>query len=210
MCFGPHDFIPAEEVAKVQLYFTTPGGFAMNVLNFKADGGWNAASLNTLIDDLATAWEANFSPLQSDQVECTRIVATEIAVPFGAQVDKPPDNDLTGGRGSPAMPGNVTVVTKFGTGLSGRSNRGRSYHIGLTDDQCVGDLLVAGAADLIRDAWIDTIGAVHDGSTAADLVVVSYCFDGAWREEAQVTTVTAFTTEGVLDSQRKRLFGRGM
>src|SRR6188508_1066001 len=110
MCFGPHDFIPAEETAKVQLYFATPGGFAMNVLNFKADGGWNATALESLIDDLASAWEANFSTLQSDQVECVRIVATDMAEEFGAQVDKAPDNDLTGGRSSPAMPQNVTVV----------------------------------------------------------------------------------------------------
>jgi len=210
MCFGNPGFIPADETAKVQLYFATPGGVAMNVLNFRADGGWNATALDVLVDAIATSWEAQFSPLQSDQVECYRIVATDLAVAIPSQVDKAPENDLTGGRVSPAMPGNVTVVTKFGTGLAGRSQRGRSYHIGLTDDQCVGDRLVAGMADTIRDAWVDFAGEVHDSAAAADLVVVSYCHNNAWRTNAQVLAVTAFTTEDVLDSQRKRLFGRGM
>jgi len=210
MCEGPHDFITAEEVAKVQLYFSTPGGVAMNVLNFRTDGGWNSVSLEVLIDEIATAWEAQFSPLQSDQVECYRIVATDISTEAGAQVDKAPENDLTGGRSSAVMPNNVTVVTKFGSGLSGRSNRGRTYHIGLVDDQCAGDRLQAGMADTIRDAWIDFAGLVHDSPAAADLVIVSYCFNKAWRTNASVHAVTAFTTEDVLDSQRKRLLGRGM
>jgi len=210
MCTGPHDFISAEEVAKVQLYFSTPGGIAMNVLNFRADGGFNAVGLETLIDEIATAWEAQFSPLQSDQVECFRIVATDMANIVPYQVDKAPENDLTGGRSSPAMPQNVTVVTKFGTGLAGRSQRGRTYHIGLVDDQCVGDKLVAGMADTIRDAWIDFAGAIHDGAAAADLVVVSYCHNNVWRDNATVLDVISFTTEDTLDSQRKRLLGRGM
>jgi len=210
MCTGNPGYIVADETAKVQLYFSTPGGVAMNVLNFRTDGGWNAVSLDVLVDEIATSWEAQFSPLQSDQVECYRIVATDLGAPIPAQVDKAPVNDLTGGRASVIMPGNVTVVTKFGTGLAGRSQRGRTYHIGLTDDQCVGDSLVAGMADTIRDAWIDFAGEVHDSPAAADLVVVSYCHNKAWRTAAQVLNVTTFTTEDVLDSQRKRLFGRGM
>jgi len=210
MCTGNPGYIVADETAKVQLYFSTPGGVAMNVLNFRTDGGWNAVSLDVLVDEIATSWEAQFSPLQSDQVECYRIVATDLGAPIPAQVDKAPVNDLTGGRASVIMPGNVTVVTKFGTGLAGRSQRGRTYHIGLTDDQCVGDSLVAGMADTIRDAWIDFAGEVHDSPAAADLVVVSYCHNNAWRAAAQVLNVTAFTTEDVLDSQRKRLSGRGM
>jgi len=210
MCTGNPGYIVADETAKVQLYFSTPGGVAMNVLNFRADGGWNAVSLDVLVDEVATSWEAQFSPLQSDQVECYRIVATDLGNPIPYQVDKAPTNDLTGGRASVIMPGNVTVVTKFGTGLAGRSQRGRTYHIGLTDDQCSGDSLVAGMADTIRDAWIDFAGEVHDSPAAADLVVVSYCHNNAWRPAAQVLDVIAFTTEGILDSQRKRLFGRGM
>jgi len=210
MCTGNPGYIVADETAKVQMYFSTPGGVAMNVLNFRTDGGWNAVSLDVLVDEVATSWEAQFSPLQSDQVECYRIVATDLGAPIPAQVDKAPVNDLTGGRASVIMPGNVTVVTKFGTGLAGRSQRGRTYHIGLTDDMCVGDSLVAGMADTIRDAWIDFAGEVHDSPAAADLVVVSYCHNNAWRTAAQVLNVTTFTTEGILDSQRKRLFGRGM
>jgi len=102
------------------------------------------------------------------------------------------------------------VATKFGSGLSGRSHRGRSFHIGLTDDQCVGDSLVAGMADTIRDAWIDLVGAIHDDDIGADLVVVSYCQEKNWLSNAEVSVISEITTENTLDSMRTRLAGRGM
>jgi len=182
----------------------------MNVLHFQKSASWSENDLSTLLDEISQAWEAQFSPLQSNLVEMTRIILTNIEEPDSFQVDRAPTTDLTGGRTSIAMPQNVTVATKFTTGLSGRSHRGRSFHIGLTDDQCVNDFLVAGMADTIRDAWIDFAGAIFDSPLIAALVVVSFCQDKEWLDEAEVTPITGFLTDGTLDSMRNRLSGRGI
>jgi len=210
LCTTPKPFIPALNCARVRAIFDTPGGKAMNVLNFQKATPFDKDDLAALLTIFETSWEAQMSPLQSDQVEMTQVIATDINTEDSFEVFRAPLVDLTGGRASTIMPGNVTVATKFGTGLSGRSHRGRSFHIGLTDDQCVGDLLVAGMADTIRDAWIDLVGAIHDDDIGADLVIVSYCQDKNWLSSAEVNVVSTITTEGTLDSMRNRLSGRGM
>jgi hypothetical protein len=210
MCTGTHDFIPAAETAKLVAYWDVPGGKALNVTYWQVAGGWNEASLGALITFYSNNWDTQMSPLQANTIDCNRIVATDVSAEDSFEVDTAPPDDLIGGRASAIMPGNVTVVTKFGTGLAGRSFRGRSYHIGLTEDMCLGDALTAGNADALRDAWQDLVGAIHDSALAASLVVVSYCHAGAWRDEAVVTPVSSFTTENILDSQRRRLAGRGM
>jgi hypothetical protein len=210
MCTGTHGFIPAENTAKLAMYFDTSGGKSMNITHWRREHEWDPALLALLIADVATYWEANFSPLQASSIECTRMVATDLSHEAGYEVDMAPPTDLSGGNVSPAMPGNVTITTKFGTGLAGRSQRGRSYFVGLCENQCAGDFAQAGLTDQITDAWTDLVGGVHDGDTEAKLAIVSYCSEGVWRTNAQVTDVNSFTTEGTLDSMRSRLAGRGI
>jgi len=209
-CVAPKPFVSAPRTCRAQLIFDTPGGKAMNVLHFQKSATWSEADLTTLEGDISFFWDANMSPLQSDQVEMTRVILTDIENDPGFQFDGHPSISVVGGRASTIMPGNVTVATKFGTGLAGRSYRGRSYHIGLTDDQCVGDSLVAGMADTIRDAWIDFIGGIASGATGGELVIVSYCQDKEWIDPLVITGVTTITTDDTLDSMRTRLAGRGM
>jgi len=210
LCTTPKPWIPALNCARIRAIYDTPGGKAMNVLHFQKATPFDKDDLAALLTIFETSWEAQFSPLQSDQVEMTRVIATDINSENSFEVDRAPLVDLTGGRTSTIMPDNVTVATKFGSGLSGRSHRGRSFHIGLTDDQCVGDTLVAGMADTIRDAWIDLVGAIHDDDIGADLVVVSYCQEKNWLSNAEVSVISEITTENTLDSMRTRLAGRGM
>jgi len=209
-CDAPKPFIPAANTARVRAIFDTPGGKAMNVTHWRKATPFDKDDLAALCTEYENAWEAQFSPLQSNVVEMTRIIATDISAEDSYEVDRAPLIDLTGGRTDTIMHDNVTIATKFGTGLSGRSHRGRSYHIGLTNDQCTGDQAAAGTSDAIRDAWIDFAGTINDSDLAAELVVVSYCQDKEWLSDAEVNAVTEFTTENTLDSMRTRLAGRGM
>jgi len=210
MCTGAHDFIPADNTVKVAMYFDTDGGKAMHVLHFVKPDTWSESDCRNFHGYVSEAWNTNCSPGQANTVVCSRIVVTDLGSEDSFEYDAAPTTDLTGGLASPVMPGNVTVATKFGTGHAGRSYRGRAYWIGLTEGQCVGDQLGAGAGAFINGAWTDFAGALHDSDLEASLAIVSYCNEGAWRLAAQVTPVTAFTTENTLDSMRTRLAGRGM
>lgn len=210
MCTGPHDFIPAENTARLKLEFDTPGGKALHVLHFRKSDPWTESDLRELTILASTNWDAQFSPIQSSAVELVRMVATDLTVEDSFEYDTAPSVSLVGGLASPPMPGNVTVASKFTTGFSGRSNRGRAYFIGLTEGQCAADALVAGQPAVITDAWIDFFGAIKADVLDAEHVIVSYCEEGDWRVDAKVTTVTGYQTDEVLDSMRSRLFGRGM
>jgi hypothetical protein len=210
MCTGTHDFIPAANTCKVALYFDTAGGKAMNILHFRRDAGWTESDLRTFHGLISAAWDTNMSPLQSNTIVLSRIVVTDIGAEDSFEYDAVPPDDLTGGDTSPVMPNNVTVATKFTTGHAGRSFRGRVYFVGLTEINCVGDELTSGAQSGINDGWTDFFGELNDGDLEAELVIVSYCHDGAWRSTATVTPVTGISTEITLDSMRTRLAGRGM
>lgn len=210
MCTGPHAFIPAENVAELRAIYDTPGGKAMNVTNWQKDTPFSKDDLAELILEYETAWNTYFSPLQGLGVAITRFVATDINSEDSFQVDKAPSLDLTGLINNPVMPGNVTAASKLTTGHTGRSYRGRSYFIGLTEGQCVGDSLASGVASAITAAWDFLIADLHADVLAADLCIVSYCADGSWRTNALVNKVTAVNTEGTLDSMRTRLLGRGI
>ncbi len=210
MCEGPHDFIPAANTAELRAIFDTPGGKAMNVTNWRKATPFDKDDLAALIDAYVTAWDAQFSPLQSTAVEMTRVIATDINSENSFQVDRAPAISVQGGLAEAPAPNNVTVATKFTTGHAGRSYRGRSYFIGMTDGQHTADQLEAGLADSITSAWTDLVGAIHDSDLGADLVIVSYCSDGAWRTDALVNPVTDISTENTIDSMRTRLSGRGI
>jgi len=210
LCTTPKPFISAANTCRVQVYHDTPGGKAMNVLYFRKGTPWDEGDLTSFEGVFSNSWQDNISPLQSQEVEVTRIIMTDVHNEVGAQTDGHPSVSLIGERASQIMPGNVTVATKFGTGLAGRSYRGRTFHIGLTDDQCTQDSLVALMADTIRDAWIQVIADCNAGTPSAELVVVSYCQDKNWLADAVVNTVTTVTTDDTLDSMRTRLAGRGM
>jgi len=210
MCTGTHDFIPADNTVKVALYFDTAGGKAMNVLHFVKPDTWSESDCRNFHTAVSAAWNTYMSPLQANTIVCNRIVVSDIESENSFEYDAAPPDDLTGGNSSPVMPGNVTIATKFGTGHSGRSYRGRAYFVGLTESGVVGDQAAAGVADDINSAWTDFAGALHDGDLEASLAIVSYCNEGAWRTSAAVTPVTAFTTENTIDSMRTRLAGRGM
>jgi len=210
MCTGAHAFIPAENCAELRAIFDTPGGKAINVTNWQKATPFDKDDLAALIALYETAWEAEFSPIQSNAVQLTRFIATDINSENSFQVDKAPAGDLTGGETSPILPGNVTVATKFTTGHTGRSYRGRSYFIGLVEVNVTGDELAPGVSDEITDAWTSLVGAIHDDDLGASLAIVSYCEDGDWRTNALVNVVTDIATENTIDSMRSRLSGRGI
>lgn len=209
MCTGTHDYIPADRTAEVKVMFQTPGGYAQNSFHFIKSTEWSSTDL----DDLAHAMEdwvkGSYLPIVSGQVSYTGIVATDLSDSNGPQVELPCTSGCTGGNGSNVLPSNVTVAIKLTTPLRGRSYRGRNFFVGLTEDAVSGDTVASGTVTAIQDAW-DSLVGIDAILTGAALAIVSYCQAGAWLTSAVVTTVTAASVENTVDSQRRRLKGRGI
>lgn len=208
MCTGTHPFIPAPNTARVRMVYTLYGQSVMNVFYFQGDTPFDSAALSALCDEVHTAWVSRFKPLQSTVVELNYIEATALDTDSGAQITLPV-NEL-GTNSGVAMPGGSAFAIKFASGFSGRSRRGRMYWIQLNISSVDGDTVNDTAAGLIQTAvsnFFDDIttalGVIH--------VVVSYCNEGAWRTTAVNTPILLYVlTDHNIDSQRRRLAGRGM
>jgi len=109
-----------------------------------------------------------------------------------------------------SYPGGTTFAIKFSGGLSGRSARGRMYWIQLHTAQISGDQVTSADAAAIVAIVANFFDDVET-ATGLTHVTTSYCHDGAWRTTANnVPVLNYIATDTNVDSQRKRLAGRGI
>ena len=207
MCTGTHAFIPAANTARVNMKYTSNAQKVENVFYFHKSGPWSSTDLTALAAAVSARWTSIIKPTQNNGITLDTIDVTDMSVEGGTGVTT--TVGATGGNSGGALaPNNVTLVTKFATGLTGRSHRGRVYFIGLGKDMISGNQAASGIASGLTTAWQSFFTGVATDTTSQH-AVVSYCHNKVWRTSAEVTPVTGYSTEGNLDSQRRRLTGRG-
>jgi len=206
---GPRPFIPADRCARLELIYVQNGQICENVVYVRGTENWGTSDLTELANSARVAWDATLGVQANENTVLSMIRATAIDVFPAAQVEVP--STAAGNQTGAGVPGNVTVVTKFSGGLTGRSTRGRAYFVGLDNGDVDGNQLVAGRADDFSIAWESFFSDLHDAvHNEPQHVIVSYVEDNDWRTEALVTQVINYSTDNNLDSQRRRLTGRGL
>jgi hypothetical protein len=208
MCEGSHPYIPVDKVVEVRMQYSEPGGVAENVLNFR----FTTAITGTILSNLATVLHSWFTttlaPQKSVQVSLTRMILTDLSTATGPQLVYTTGLPESGTAGFDVMPGNVTLAVSLRSSLRGRSQRGRIYWIGMVDENVIGDRVTTGFQAALLAAHQVLISVVFT-DICATLVVVSRCHAHAWRTTGQATPVESITVDRTLDSQRRRLLGRG-
>lgn len=213
MCEGPHDFIPAPNVAQLEMVYNLDEQIIENRFFLEGAEQWTLASLTELATTALDEWQSSIAPLISDQVHLILARATDMEVDDGAGVEIEPGSDIAGEVTGGSLPSNVTLTTKFGSGLTGRSHRGRVYTPGIPRTS-VGTTTVNEVTPVVAGSfssgWANFFsGLIANVENCDHHVIVSYCFNKAWRTTADITTVINYSTEVTLDSQRRRLPGRG-
>lgn len=209
MCTGTHDFIPALDTARLELIYEYTGSRMENVLHVRKDGGWTLTDLEELAAAAVTAWGDTLAQVMSDDLVLDKVVAVNIADPSGPGTELA-SLAIPGEAAGFGAPGNVTLATKFGTGLIGRSNRGRAFLAGVPVNALNGNSVGSTYQGNVNGAWINFFTAIEAAIVGTlEHVIVSYCGGGIWRSTAQVTPVTTYSTDANIDSQRRRLAGRG-
>lgn len=203
MCTGPHDFIPASNTAKVEMRYTLLGQPAMNVFYFQGSTNWTLVTLEALANAVEAEWLSNIQGLQHAGVTLNSIVCTDVEVEDGLQFEN--NVGTAGTREGAALPNNVTIAISFRTGFSGRSRRGRLYHMGLVEP----DVTDNSVGVLVGAALLSNYGNFFSeiaSTTTTQHVIVSYCNNGDWRTDALITPVASYVlTDTTVDTQRKRL-----
>lgn len=110
------------------------------------------------------------------------------------------------------MPGNVAIVLSFRTGLRGRANRGRNYWFGFGANQ-----FVASNNPTLTSTYVGNLvtmynrllpGGAND-PTPFQWVVISRQLNGVPQGRA-IPIIAVIAVDNVVDSQRRRLPGRGL
>jgi len=209
MCTGTHPYIPVPNTVEARLNYATGGGVAQNVLNFTFDHAPTIGDLTQLGVDLSAWFGADMAPLMNSGVSLQSIVLTDLTVENGAQIEYTTGMPI-GGSGGSSMPDNVTLAVKHTTAFRGRSYRGRTYLVGPPREMLQDiDHFSTPYTSNVENAFDDLLVGdfLANGSAFS---VVSRCQNGAWLATGVSTPVENNTVEPTVDSQRRRLPGRGI
>lgn len=208
-------FVPVPNSALVEVRMLQDLQEVENTLWFERNSPWDVAGLTSLNNFIVGWWASEMSPIVSELVVVREVVCTDMTTASGPQVSLPPPDLLAGALDAPTLPNNVTLTVSFRTAARGRSFRGRNYFVGLTQDSVVENTVNAGFVTQIQDAYAELLN-VGDTVTSARWIVASR-FSGVDGDGNPIPRVSGVTTDivsvtivdPVIDSQRRRLPGRG-
>lgn len=192
---------------KVELLYGQDGQQVENVLHYKSLAPASEADLVALCTEFVTQWTTFLRPLTINTCFLNAIKATSLDSEFAPGIEYTTGLPLAGTGTGNGMPMNVTCAVRFLTLLRGRSYRGRAYHVGIRQSDINGSSLSTTFRTNLRNAWIG-LQSIESTPVFAQCVVSRYS-GGVLREEGIATDVTNVQVEGTVDSQRRRLPGRG-
>jgi len=205
-------FIPAPNCVSIELIYYSFVVVLENVLHVKLAAPATLANLQA-IRAIVDNWDStNWVNRRPAGVSLARIRTKGLDTNSSPTEDYPLATLRPGSQGNPTFPLNVTFCIKLGTGIIGRSYRGRLYTPGVYANNAVNVNTMAAAEAALIVASLGTLKtALAAGTPSSVLSVLSYRHNFAWRTTAVATPVTTISyTDLALDSQRRRLNGRGI
>lgn len=203
-------FHPVPNAAEVAIKATLFGQEVVNTLwATKTPGSpFTTTDLGELATAVALAWDAGMLQHLSVDYKFVNVTATDKSVDGGLFAISFGDSSVSGGVGSGSLPGGSAFAVKWLTGHTGRSYRGRMFIAGLPESMVSGNEVTSDWALAVRSSANSLLTAVLGADWVP--VIVSRRNDGAERTTPLTTPITiADYTDRAIDSQRRRLAGRG-
>ena len=202
-------FVPAPNTLEARLRYNLGTQLIENTLYFQGSAGVTTTLANTLGTNLITWWNTNFKAATSNLMALLQVYITDLTFQNSFTVSVTAGLPSVGTSIVEALPFNCAMCISFRSNNRGRSGRGRNYVAGLTENDQAGSTIVAGRVNGAVTAYTALIGA---GTFTAGLqfVIVSRFNGGIPRAQALVQPVTnVLSVDSIIDSQRRRLPGRG-
>lgn len=202
-------FIPSTQTAKAVIEYLWANQKVITSLWFRNEVAEpTQAELLALATYLGTTFFDALKGYLTTSIAMTRVTATSQATASDPQQAYTPPAPVTGLIASESMPMNTCCVLTHRTALRGRNYRGRTYQPGLPDNMRTSP----GEANLTTLAAIAAVyvsGLVTNLPGPWDWVVVSHYLNKVARPTGLKTAITGVTVDTLLDSMRRRLYGRG-
>lgn len=210
-------FVPVANCAAVDVIFDLDGQTVENTLYFTFPSTPSLLELQQLIDEVNSTIRGNIMPLLSSVLTLLRVIGTLIDVADGLTSVSTVSLPLAGGSASESAPSNVAACISLRTNNSGRSFRGRNYIPGIPNDQVALNTMLTGFTNSISAGYaqlrtnVAGIGWTHViVSRFSGFTIVGGRKVPTPRVTGIATPVSAaFFVDETVDSQRRRLPGRG-
>lgn len=170
---------------------------------------FDQVSLAVLAELFKVWWGTNIKPITTNHLSLIMIVARAMDTANSPAIEYTSGLPLEGDDSvNQPLPTSVTVAVKWTTELRGRSFRGRTYHVGLSEVQVNGNVLATAPHAAILAAYAELLEDLE--GLNADLVIASRWSNHVQRTTGLTTPVTGVFLDPTVDSQRRRLPGRGL
>ena len=203
-------FVPVPNGAQVEMRYSYLGERVENVFWVYVPGSASpdVADLEAIAGIFHDWWDGHIKTIQSANATLREIYVTDQSSSAGSAFTFSTGLPADGANTQEPLPGNVSLTVSLRSSLRGRSFRGRSYIIGLTENQVSGNLLTTAAANAWLAAYDELVNALNTGPYI--LAVCSRVSGGAPRAAGVLTPIIdAVLVDTYVDSQRRRLPGRG-
>jgi hypothetical protein len=207
---GPMPPINVPGLIRVEMHFLLNGERTENVFHCMNNvGSPGDIQLHLVANTFKNWWMTEMRGHVANNLILQDVTARELT-PTGVAVleteDLPAGGTVGGGN---ALPGNITLAVHWGTGLRGRSFNGRTYHMGFNRDQVNGNVVDATVGAALLTAYNALRTALDNVLVGVEFGVLSVQHAKAWRTPPIITPITGVAIDPNMDSQRRRLKGRG-
>lgn len=198
-------FTPAPGVAQFNLKYTSFGDFQENVyhVHHKDASAWTNAQLVAMISVFGVWDNAHGAAMRTTFFSLFQLIGRDLSINGGAEASLAAA--APGTRAGDAFPENVTYAIEKSSGFSGRSNRGRVYHIGLVESDVANSRVLSATQAALLVSYNALLTAVNAVSNC-ELVILSKKDKSTGRVTPLAVPIVTFTvTDSFVDSQRRRL-----
>ena len=199
---------PVAATIGLELVQQLDGQIIENTLYVRKDTTVDIADLLTVADQAIEWWAADLAPLLTNRVTLLRVVATDLSSEFGPAVVDTGFLPAAGSINSDCVPSNAALCISFRTALRGRAFRGRNYVSGIAEGNVTLNTVELSTAEGIRAAYENFPTHLDTGYHH---VVVSRTVNHVVQMPSALTNevISYVLTDRIIDSQRRRLPGRG-
>jgi len=203
-------FVPVENTAKIVIQGSVDGQEVDNDLYFRhTTGVITQADLQSLATQMATWQGGSYNPILNVAYHGRVVKARALDFSFGF-IAEASTVGSDGGVSGEAAPNNVTMAVKFNTNFAGRSFRGRNYVPVMTNSEITGNVIDSAFQAAVIAAYSELLPGGVSQPPGWEWVVVSLVTLGAPRVAGVFTGIVSVSvTDDIVDSQRRRLPGRG-